>query len=298
MQIQHKTVTASATKGARAGTNVFTLSTNELDRDRDRILQHWNLDAFRQNPVVLFGHDKSALPIGKCTDIRVVNGKLTGTVEWPPHGCYAFADQVHALVEQGFLRAASVGFTSEDSRPNQHGGNDIHACTLLEWSIVNLPSNTSATLQRSAPTMQFKSWMSGRSESVLRLTDSPSPQGGSMRYGYDNHNVALRLKDDTMPDQSTNWEEVRRLLMAAARKVDSTYSSQELETLCAQLIRDMQRDTAPTVRDSNDYLRKLADESNEKFADEQRAKRWGQEVAAGLATPASKRIMPGFAKVY
>jgi len=119
-----------------------------------------------------------------------------------------------------------------------------------------------------------------------------------MRYGYDNHNVALRLKDDTMPDQSTNWEEVRRLLMAAARKVDSTYSSQELETLCAQLIRDMQRDTAPTVRDSNDYLRKLADESNEKFADEQRAKRWGQDVAEAMATPASKRIKPDYAKVY
>ena len=120
-----------------------------------------------------------------------------------------------------------------------------------------------------------------------------------MRY-FSDRDVVLTLKDDSLtgPRPTQNWEEVRRLLMEAARKIDPTYSINELEPLCAQLIRDMQRETAPTPRSTNDYLRNIADDSNDRFAYEQRAKRWGQEVAAGLATPASKRIMPGFAKVY
>src|SRR6185503_3521783 len=90
----HKVFTASATKGAD-GTNTFTLSTKDVDRDGDRIDPNgWDLSAYRQNPVVLYGHDHKSLPIGKCSDIRVVGGKLKGVVEWPPAGCYPFADQV------------------------------------------------------------------------------------------------------------------------------------------------------------------------------------------------------------
>ena len=89
-----------------------------------------------------------ALPIGKCTNIAVVGGKLKATIEWPPPGCYPFADQVRGLVDAGFLTAASVGFRADRSEPNGFGGHDIKRATLLEWSVVNIPSNPSALMER------------------------------------------------------------------------------------------------------------------------------------------------------
>ena len=155
----HKVFAASATKGAD-GTNVFTFSTMDVDRDGDRIDPHgWDLSAYRLNPTVLWGHDHRSLPIGKCSDIRVVGGKLKGTITWPPPGCYPFADTVRGLVDNGFLRSASVGFRADASAPNAFGGHDIKAATLLEWSVVNIPSNPSATLERGIDHMKLKSWL-------------------------------------------------------------------------------------------------------------------------------------------
>jgi len=137
-----------------------------------------------------------------------------------------------------------------------------------------------------------------RRDTVLRLSDEQPTKEDAMRY-FSDRDVVLTLKDDSLtgPRPTQNWDEVRRLLMEAARKIDPTYSISEQETLCARLIQDMQRDK-PTARSGFDYLLKVANDSNDRFAAEQRMKRWGQEVAAAMATPANKRIKPDYAKVY
>jgi hypothetical protein len=128
------------------------------------------------------------------------------------------------------------------------------------------------------------------------MTDHPShKETHAMRY-----DTALRLKDDSpvalRPTQ--NWDEVRRLLMEAARKIDPTYSISEQEALCARLIRDMQENSKPTQRSANEYLRTIADNSENKFRDEERWAAASRKAVEALAVPLAKRIMPGFAKVY
>ena len=160
--LQHeirKVFTATATKGAN-GTNVFTVSTGEVDRDGDTLdPKSWNLAAFKANPIVLYNHSRSDLPIAKCTDIRVVGGTLKATIAWPPAGVYPFADTVHALVDEGFLNAASVGFRADRSEPNAHGGRDHRGQELCEFSLVPIPSNPSALVERGLNRMQLKSWL-------------------------------------------------------------------------------------------------------------------------------------------
>lgn len=160
--VQHeirKVFAATATKGT-GGTNIFTVSTGEVDRDGDTLDPNgWELVAFKTNPVVLYNHSRSDLPIAKCVDVRVVGGKLKATVAWPPAGVYPFADQVHALVDEGFLNAASVGFRSTRSDPNQYGGRDHHGQELCEFSLVPIPSNPSALVERGLNRMQLKSWL-------------------------------------------------------------------------------------------------------------------------------------------
>jgi hypothetical protein len=59
------TVTASAPGGAKATEVERVVSTSGRDAEGDRMLSEGvELDRFRRNPVLLWGHDTYALPIG------------------------------------------------------------------------------------------------------------------------------------------------------------------------------------------------------------------------------------------
>lgn len=129
-------------------TSSFTISTGSRDRDGDTIdPKGWELDGYRRNGVVLFGHKHDELPIAKTTQIWADGRGLHATVEWPEKGIYPFADTVHDMVKGGFLNATSVGFLVKESRPTR-AGLEITKAELLEFSIVNLPSNPQALVMR------------------------------------------------------------------------------------------------------------------------------------------------------
>ena len=137
----------------------FVLSSESVDRDGDKISQAgWELKNYLNNPVVLWQHDASSLPIGKCVDISVVNGKLVGTVEFVPADVPvigAKAEAVYQLVKQGFLSATSVGFAAyeydvsdDDTRGSKYmPGLDFTRMELREFSIVTIPANPDALVQ-------------------------------------------------------------------------------------------------------------------------------------------------------
>ena len=63
----------------------FTISTGSVDREQDRIaLAGWELANFKRNPVVLWGHDASRLPIGRAFDLRIEDAALKASVEFIP----------------------------------------------------------------------------------------------------------------------------------------------------------------------------------------------------------------------
>src|SRR5262245_16602724 len=88
----------------------FVLSDDSKDRMGDIIEQDgWQLDNFKRNPVALFGHD-SRTPIGRWSDVAVKGNRLLGRLHLAAAGTSQRIDELRSLVEQGILRAVSVGF--------------------------------------------------------------------------------------------------------------------------------------------------------------------------------------------
>lgn len=130
----------------------FTISTAGIDRDKDVInVAGWNLDNYKKNPVVLFGHDYKSLPVGKAIGIKATKKGLDSEVEFASADIYPFADTVRRMVAGGFLSAASVGFKPTKYEFNEERkGVDIQESELLEWSIVPVPANAECLVQLSA----------------------------------------------------------------------------------------------------------------------------------------------------
>jgi hypothetical protein len=148
----------SVAKG-KDGTFEFIGSTSSPDRAGDVVIQNWELDAFRANPVIMYGHDLGGLPIGKAEKVWLEKGVLKFRVKFVPAEVYPFAGIVAKLAELGYLRATSVQFNvlefgewsaEERKRAKAEGrtlGQLINRSELLELSIVSVPMNAEALIQ-------------------------------------------------------------------------------------------------------------------------------------------------------
>lgn len=131
------------------------------------------LDAYQQNPVVLFNHGEGySLPIGKSAD---QSGKLLLTIQKTKAiaevffaQSSAFAADIFGLVQEKILQAASVGYMPMKAKrlkqsqnqlppdvvdispggPNSYfGGFDFVESDLMEWSIVPIGADPGALRQ-------------------------------------------------------------------------------------------------------------------------------------------------------
>lgn len=118
----------------------ITASTSAIDRQGDSIDQAgWDLVNFKSNPVLLWAHDYGSLPIGKVTDINVVDGSLKAVFEFAPEDANPRAAQIQKLYEGGYINASSVGLI-----PKERNGHVITKAELLELSLVPVPANQEA----------------------------------------------------------------------------------------------------------------------------------------------------------
>lgn len=112
-------------------------STEGVDRDGETIMvSGWDFKNFEKNPVLLWGHDYSSLPIGAVTEIRTEGKSVIA------RGVFAKserAQEVRALYDDGFIKTVSVGFI-----PHERNGNSITKAELLELSFVSVPANPDA----------------------------------------------------------------------------------------------------------------------------------------------------------
>jgi HK97 family phage prohead protease len=129
----------------------FVASDETVDRYGDVIRANgWQLDAYRKNPVLLYGHNSRDLPIGRVEPIGVEGTKLVAHAEFAKEGSNPFADIVWSLLEQKMLNAVSVGFMPL-APPNPMFDEDKYltgfefiAQELLELSVVPVPANPNA----------------------------------------------------------------------------------------------------------------------------------------------------------
>lgn len=90
----------------------------------------WDFDNYRKNPVFLWAHNEDmavpTMPIGRTIGIQreeftradgKANKRLLFDIEFPKRGTYPWADLVHDMYKQDFLRASSVGFRNVSNRP-------------------------------------------------------------------------------------------------------------------------------------------------------------------------------------
>lgn len=144
----------------------FVISTDAVDRSGDTIaVDGWQLANYRKNPVVLWCHDSSLLPVGKASNVRVEDGKLKSSVEFMTRDISGFADAVFQAVKGGFLNACSVGFApikyAFSEADGRQWGVDYIQQELLEWSICPVPCNQEALVEmRSAgiDLTPFRAW--------------------------------------------------------------------------------------------------------------------------------------------
>jgi HK97 family phage prohead protease len=125
-------------------------STAAEDREGDVIeLSAWELDAYRQNPVILASHDGRSFPVARCPRIAVEGGALVAEIEFPESGVAEASDEAFGLVKGGYLRAVSVGFISKARKARQSGGFTHTKVELVEISLVSVPAHPGALIQAS-----------------------------------------------------------------------------------------------------------------------------------------------------
>lgn len=123
-------------------TIVHLISTPEVDRQGDIVVPEGMVeDAFRNNPVVLFGHDTRKIPVGKNLWLKKDDKGILAKTQ--------FADtesgrEIFKLNKDGYLNAWSIGFLPLEMPKYKEGVWYYEKWELLEYSSVPVPANPGA----------------------------------------------------------------------------------------------------------------------------------------------------------
>lgn len=194
---------------------LFVASDESLDSHDEILEQNWKLDRYHKNPVVLFGHDQSQLPIGR-GNAGVVNNELQIGVEFAPPELNPFAGQVFGMLEAGFLKAVSVGFRPGKLRREKRGDRDVWVLSeneLYELSVVPIGSNPNALGKGPDPLLRMKAaFNSALSAPVTEKTMTEAADKGAAEL------VELRGKIDT--ESKAHAETAKKLAEVTAAKAE------------------------------------------------------------------------------
>jgi phage head maturation protease len=166
---------------------IFTVSTNEIDRDGDVVdIRGMSLDSYSRNPVVLYGHDYNSLPVGRATRLfqQQVGDvlKLKARVEFTPDSAYGpgyagiRGSMVRRMYANGFLNATSIGFAPWEERPIadkrvRNPGIVYTKSELLDISCVSVPANPGALMDRAANDPEYRTMFKSWANEAIRMCD-------------------------------------------------------------------------------------------------------------------------------
>lgn len=139
----------------------FVASTEGVKRDgKDLKVEDWDLTNFKRNPVVLINHDYRSLPIGRA-EMTVDGKRLLADVTFDDQD--ELAVKVESKIKRGIITSGSVGW---EDLPG--GKRD-----LLDFSIVTVPADTSATVERNV-----RGLVDTLHEYLRDISDEPDTPGG------------------------------------------------------------------------------------------------------------------------
>ena len=121
-----------------------------IDRGNDLVLPEAyskTMDEFMKNPLVFFNHDWDA-PIGKISEFEIKNDGLYVTAIIAEG--LDLANKVWKMIEQGILKAFSIGFIPKEiDYDSATGAFIIKELELLEVSVVTIPMNAQSLFEMS-----------------------------------------------------------------------------------------------------------------------------------------------------
>jgi len=148
-------LTNALVKDVDLGNRTLLLIGTDETRDRDGdILTYsgWNTENYYKNPVFLWAHDYSSVPIGRTLKIikRPKQKRLDFSIKFPSAGINPFADMILAEYYEKIINASSVGFIGKKYEEIKEGGEAYFSNRkwtdkeLLELSGCPVPCNPSA----------------------------------------------------------------------------------------------------------------------------------------------------------
>lgn len=152
-----KSTTDDVSRKKRTITSV--ISSDDVDRYNEIVVAKGiDLSEFLENPVVLWCHRMSDLPIGKCVGLkRATKNDRSVLIAKTLFAECDFADEVFELYAEGFLNGWSIGAypdwstcsapTAEEIKANPHYKKArclIRKCKLCEYSACPVPANPAA----------------------------------------------------------------------------------------------------------------------------------------------------------
>lgn len=134
----------------KEGTMVALISTGGMDRQRESLDPDGvDMRNYKKNPVVLWAHDYSQLPIGKALWTKREGNGIVSKIKFASH---ELAQEVFQLYKDGIMKAFSVGFipkeyedaSDKDWHDPKKPRRTYKTWELLEFSAVPVPANPEA----------------------------------------------------------------------------------------------------------------------------------------------------------
>lgn len=213
-------------------------STEAIDSHGTILRQNWDLSRFRENPVVLYAHDRHELPIGTASNVRVEAGQLRATLTFSSEALNPQAEQVWLNVKAGVLRGISVGFWPHTVRFEKQDDKEVLVLDdleLLEISVVPVGSNPETLSE-----MRERAIAERAAPPVITTPIQPSP---SPAASAETNSRAAGKDPKTMSEKSENSQFVQAITIALGLPVGSTESdilsrasaSRDFEKSCVAL---------------------------------------------------------------
>ena len=124
-------------------------TTDTVDRDSERILPRSlekDIAYYKENPVILYGHNHAIPAVGKMTDYAFSDEQMTMEIEFAVNA-NPLAKLLWGLYSEGYMRMSSIGFIplewTDDKEQKMEGqqGLTFLRNELIELSLVNVGSN-------------------------------------------------------------------------------------------------------------------------------------------------------------
>ena len=163
----------------------WVFSTYDNDRFDERVdPAGWELDRYKENPVVLWAHCHSIPAIG-LADSLTATDKLAGRIKFNAKEIDEFGWSIGERVKAGVIRAGSVGMLVKEIEWIDHKKNPEESCDLiirkqelLEFSICNVPANPFALQTDSLGEIGQADFSMAHSQNRTGAPTARSVQGG------------------------------------------------------------------------------------------------------------------------